>query len=92
MTNPYPQCYRYKRELGEWANLLDTKKALVEKAKRGYSTEKQLDFLTLQSKDVDALKSFLSSEQLSLLMEGHCGTPDLVSTTSRQLDDLVSFG
>ncbi len=80
-------CCRYKRELAEWAAVLEERKQVTEQAKEGYSKEKHLHFLKLPARDVEPLKSFLSPEQLSLIESED--SSEFVGTTNQQLDLLV---
>ncbi|XP_064395050.1 uncharacterized protein LOC135342284 [Halichondria panicea] len=75
---------KYKRELAEWAAVLEERKQVTEQAKEGYSKEKHLHFLKLPARDVEPLKSFLSPEQLSLIESED--SSEFVGTTNQQLD------
>lgn len=67
--------------------MIEERQILTEQAKEGYSKEKHLDFLRLPAKDIRPLKSFLSSEQLTLIEPE--GPSDFISSTTEQLDILV---
>ena len=82
--------YRYKRELKEWDELLELKRAELEQAKQNCESNKKINYSNLRSEDVSALKTYLTPDQLKLLEQPSTVDPMFMQHALSQLQDIVS--
>ena len=80
----------FQRELREWDEVNKESCAKLEQAKRSYSSQKHIDFLNLTPENIEALRSYLTPEQLEILEQATTVDSSFVPKVTLQLDDIVS--